>query len=141
MALMLCLVSIGLMGCKNHIVESEVEDTTGKTISTATANCLVNLTCSGSDAPQLVNVLIADAKGNQVGSGNYYGSYYVPYDGTMIIKFKYKTSSNNYSNAEYSFNVGSMHETTVDLYAYYTSSTSYYYISIGGKLVYSSRNN
>ena len=74
-----------------------------------------------------------DENGKVVGTGDYWGSYYVPYDGTLTINWNHREYLKyNFITSEYTFNVRSAHQLDVVVY---NSGAGYCSIIVGGSVV------
>lgn len=153
--IMMGVCAFCLSSCNNYITNPNVEEPTTKTetttnnsLSSEKNNCLINLSADGSiggstnyasvEYLQLDSLTIKDKNGKVVGTGDYWGSYYVPYDGTLTINWihrEYSGDNPNYNEwiaSEYTFNVRSAHELDVVVY---NSFSGYCNIVVGGSPV------
>lgn len=148
--LALGITIVCLCSCSNNITNNPDVDeptnetktetpSTNNTLDDETSNCLIHISVDGSSTNlttvsyiKLNSLLIKDKNGKVVGTGSYWGSYYVPYDGTLTINWEHKGYNNNWVNSEYTFNVGSAHELNVVVYNDYYDGCS---IQIGGSWV------
>lgn len=121
------IIVICLCSCNNNITNPEVDEpksetktetpNTNSTLDNEKSNCLLNINI-GIDAKYssveylvLNSLTIKDENGKVVGSGDYWGSYYVPYDGTLTINWKHRGwADDDFVNSEYTFNVKSAHQ-------------------------------
>ena len=145
------IIVICLCSCNNNITNPEVDEpknetntetpNTNSTLDNEKSNCLLNISADGSDNGSrakvdyliLNNLTIKDENGQVVGTGAYWGSYYVPYDGTLTINWKHRDGlSDDFVNSEYTFNVKSAHQ--LDVVVYNTWS-GYCSILVGGSVV------
>ena len=126
--LALGITIVCLCSCSNNITNNPDVDeptnetktetpSTNNTLDDETSNCLINISVeSGWSANYIVlnSLTIKDKNGKVVGTGNYWGSYYVPYDGTLTINWKHRGYDwYEWVTSEYTFNVGSAHELSV----------------------------
>ena len=156
--LALSVIVLSLCSCTNNITNNpDVDEPTNETktetpntnnsLSDEKSNCLVNISVDGYnyslrsiDCIQLNSLTIKDKNGKVVGTGKYWGSYYVPYDGTLTINWKHRDDYSNFNgeltatwaNSEYTFNVASAHTLDVVVYNDYDGEC---YIIIGGSTV------
>ena len=128
------IVAICLCSCNNNITNPELDEPTNETktetpstnssLSDEKSNCLVKISVldnSYSSVGYIVlnDLTIKDKNDKVVGTGKYWGNYYVPYDGTLTINWnhrEYAGSNSNYNQwttSEYTFNVQSAHELDV----------------------------
>jgi hypothetical protein len=105
------------------------------------SNCLVSISVDGSNNGEyasfkylmLNSLTIKDENGKVVGTGDYLGSYYVPYDGTLTINWKHRESTyDSFITSEYTFNVKSAHQLDVILY---NTWSGYCNVIVGGSIV------
>jgi hypothetical protein len=157
--ILFALAMVCLCSCSNNITNPEVDEPTNEpnnetktetpstngTLDGETSNCLINISVDGDgyslksiDCIQLNSLTIKDKNGKVVGTGKYWGSYYVPYDGTLTINWKHRDDYTSYgeftatwANSEYTFNVASAH--TLDVIVYNDDYECY--IKIGGSSV------
>ena len=125
--MLFALAMVCLCSCSNNITNPEVDEpnnetrtetpSTNGTLNDEKSNCLINISVkSGWSANYIAlnSLTIKDKNGKVVGTGNYWGSYYVPYDGTLTINWKHRHFvSDEWVISEYTFNVGSAHELSV----------------------------
>ena len=118
------IIVICLCSCNNNITNPEVDEpknetktetpNTNSTLDNEKSNCLLNIGIYGkySSVAYLVlnSLTIKDENGKVVGSGDYWGSYYVPYDGTLTINWKHCDSYSDFVTSEYTFKVKSAHQ-------------------------------
>ena len=147
------IVAICLCSCNNNITNPEVDEpnnetktetpSTNGTLDDEKSNCLINISAEGSstsstnyatvDYLQLNSLTIKDENGKVVGTGDYWGSYYVPYDGTLTINWSHREHWNySFVTSEYTFNVRSAHQLDVVVY---NSNGGYCSIIVGGSVV------
>lgn len=146
------IVAICLCSCNNNITNPEVDEpnnetktetpSTNGTLNDEKSNCLINISAESSssstnyatvDYLQLNSLTIKDENGKVVGTGDYWGSYYVPYDGTLTINWNHREYRNySFVTSEYTFNVRSAHQLDVVVY---NSSAGYCSIIVGGSVV------
>ena len=147
------IVAICLCSCNNNITNPEVDEpnnetktetpSTNGTLDDEKSNCLINISAEGSstsstnyatvDYLQLNSLTIKDENGRVVGTGDYWGSYYVPYDGTLTINWSHREYRNySFITSEYTFNVRSAHQLDVVVYNSYSGYCS---IIVGGSVV------
>ena len=148
--IMMGVCAFCLSSCNNYITNPNVEQPTTKAetttntsgdLGTSKSNCLVVIKSDGTSASYLkmkkITILNEDEK--VVGTGNYWGSYYVPYDGTLTIEWEIRStwlSSNEFKICTYSFNVASAHELEVEIGADdVTLSYCTTYVRIGGSMI------
>ena len=102
------IIVICLCSCNNNITNPEVDEpknetktetpNTNSTLDNEKSNCLLNISADGSsngsyakvDYLVLNSLTIKDENGKVVGTGAYWGSYYVSYDGTLTINWKHR---------------------------------------------------
>ena len=135
--ILFALAMVCLCSCSNNITNPELDEpnnetnnetktetpSTNGTLDDEKSNCLINISADGTpsstnyatvDYLQLNSLTIKDKNGKVVGTGNYWGSYYVPYDGTLTINWKHRGHDyDEWVISEYTFNVGSAHELSV----------------------------
>lgn len=126
--LALGITIVCLCSCSNNITNNPDVDeptnetktetpSTNNTLDDETSNCLIHISVeSGWSANYIAlnSLTIKDKNGKVVGTGNYWGSYYVPYDGTLTINWKHRGYDwEEWVTSEYTFNVGSAHELSV----------------------------
>ena len=151
------IVAICLCSCNNNITNPEVDEpnnetktetpSTNGTLDDEKSNCLVHISAESSSSSTnyatvdylvLNSLTIKDKNGKVVGTGSYWGSYYVPYDGTLTINWNHReydgsnSSWNQWTTSEYIFNVQSAHELEVVVY---NSNAGYCSIIVGGSVV------
>ena len=121
------IIVICLCSCNNNITNPEVdEQNTNSTLDNEESNCLVNISVLGDgsswnsgikssvDYLVLKSLTIYDKNGKEVGSGNYWGSYYVPYDGTLTIEWNHRGyTDDSWVASQYTFDVKSAHQLNV----------------------------
>ena len=125
----------------NNETRTETPSTNG-TLNDEKSNCLINISAESSssstdyatvDYLQLNSLTIKDGNGKVVGTGDYWGSYYVPYDGTLTINWNHREYENySFITSEYTFNVRSAHQLDVVVYNSYSGYCS---IIVGGSVV------
>ena len=140
------IIVICLCSCNNNITNPEVDEpknetktetpNTNSTLDNEKSNCLLNIGIyrqySSVEYLVLNSLTIKDENGKVVGTGAYWGSYYVPYDGTLTINWKHRGPSDDFVTSEYTFNVKSAHQ--LDVVVYNTWS-DYCSILVGGSVV------
>lgn len=147
------IVAICLCSCNNNITNPEVDEpnnetktetpSTNGTLDDEKSNCLINISAEGSstsstnyatvDYLQLNSLTIKDENGKVVGTGDYLGSYYVPYDGTITINWNHREyTGDSFTTSEYTFNVKSAHQLDVILY---NTWSGYCNVIVGGSIV------
>ena len=145
------IVAICLCGCNNNITNPEVDEpnnetktetpSTNGTLDDEKSNCLVSISVDGSNNGDyasfkylmLNSLTIKDENGKVVGTGDFLGSYYVPYDGTITINWNHREStSDSFITSEYTFNVKSAHQLDVILY---NTWSGYCNVIVGGSIV------
>ena len=148
------IVAICLCSCNNNITNPELDEPTNEptnetktetpstngTLNDEKSNCLINISAEGSqssyatvDYLQLNSLTIKDENGKVVGTGDYWGSYYVPYDGTLTINWNHRDYRyDSFVTSEYTFNVRSAHQLDVVVYNSYSGYCS---IIVGGSVV------
>ena len=144
------IIVICLCSCNNNITNPEVDEPNNETktetpstngaLNDEKSNCLINISAESAsssinyatvDYLQLNSLTIKDENGKVVGTGAYWGSYYVPYDGTLTINWKHRYAYTDFVTAEYTFNVKSAHQLDVVVY----NSGNYCSILVGGSVV------
>ena len=148
------IIVICLCSCNNNITNPEVDEpnnetktetktetpSTNGTLNDEKSNCLINISAEGSqsnyakvDYLVLNSLTIKDENGKVVGTGAYWGSYYVPYDGTLTIDWNHREyTGDSWVASQYTFNVKSAHQ--LDVVVYNTWS-GYCSILVGGSVV------
>ena len=122
----------------NNETRTETPSTNG-TLNDEKSNCLVNISSDGSNSSYasidylvLNSLTIKDENGKVVGTGDYWGSYYVPYDGTLTINWNHRENTNAFVTSEYTFNVKSAHQ--LDIVVFNTWN-GYCNVVIGGSVI------
>lgn len=142
-ALMLCLVSICFVGCQDQNAPTAPSQVaTNSDLSTQKNNCLVYIGTDNSAASslRLASLIIKDKDGKQVGSGNFWGNYYVPYDGKLILTWEINNSGNystGFHSCTYTLDVASAHELVVEIGTGADGKWFYTYICVGGSMLQS----
>lgn len=150
------IIVICLCSCNNNITNPELDEpnnetktetktetpSTNGTLIDEKSNCLINISVESSsgsttnyatvDYLQLNSLTIKDENGKVVGTGDYWGSYYVPYDGTLTINWNHRGGGGSFVTSEYTFNVRSAHQLDVVVY---NSEWGYSSIIVGGSVV------
>ena len=153
--ILFALAMVCLCSCSNNITNPELDEPTNEpnnetktetpstngTLDDEKSNCLVSISVDGSDNGayasfkylMLNSLTIKDENGKVVGTGDYWGSYYVPYDGTLTINWSHREHWNySFVTSEYTFNVRSAHQLDVVVY---NSNGGYCSIIVGGSVV------
>ena len=152
--ILFALAMVCLCSCSNNITNPELDEPTNEpnnetktetpstngTLDDEKSNCLINISAEGSqssyatvDYLQLNSLTIKDENGKVVGTGDYWGSYYVPYDGTLTINWNHREYEKySFVTSEYTFNVRSAHQLDVVVY---NSGGGYCSIIVGGSVV------
>ena len=144
------IIVICLCSCNNNITNPEVDEpknetktetpNTNSTLDNEKSNCLLNISPMGYynklasvDYLMLNSLTIKDEDGKVVGTGDYWGSYYVPYDGTLTINWKHRGyTSDAFVTSEYTFKVKSAHQLDFVVYNDY----DYCSIIVGADILY-----
>ena len=141
------IIVICLCSCNNNITNPELDEpknetktetpNTNSTLDNEKSNCLLNISpinTGYSSVEDLVlnSLTIKDENGKVVGSGDYWGSYYVPYDGTLTINWKHRGGHADFVTSEYTFNVKSAHQ--LDFVV--SNTYSYCSIIVGADILY-----
>lgn len=112
----LSLLCLGLSSCDKSDIEQELESNI-KLISDAENNCLVVVRYNSSSTfyndYSSLQILICNENGKAVGHGTHWGSYYVPYNGTITISWKY-SDDDEYECTE-TIEVGTAHEIKISI--------------------------
>lgn len=155
--ILFALAMVCLCSCSNNITNPELDEPTNEpnnetktetpstngTLDDEKSNCLINISADGTttssynyatvDYLVLNSLTIKDENGKVVGTGDYWGSYYVPYDGTLTINWSHREYRNySFITSEYTFNVRSAHQLDVVVYNSYSGYCS---IIVGGSVV------
>ena len=155
--ILFALAMVCLCSCSNNITNPELDEPTNEpnnetktetpstngTLDDEKSNCLINISADGTTASSynyatvdylvLNSLTIKDENGKVVGTGDYWGSYYVPYDGTLTINWNHREYENySFITSEYTFNVRSAHQLDVVVYNSYSGYCS---IIVGGSVV------
>lgn len=126
--LMLFLVSINVVWSTS--VNEQQSTTTSNSLDTEKSNCLVTLSVDKSSDFQFTNLIICNEDGEQVGSGKYAGSYYVPSDGTITFNWKARYSD-DYNYFDYSYKLYVESAQSLEVHIEYVFGV-YTYITVGG---------
>jgi hypothetical protein len=143
------IIVICLCSCNNNITNPEVDEpknetktetpNTNSTLDNEKSNCLLNISpisyyqrLSSVEYLVLNSLTIKDENGKVVGTGAYWGSYYVPYDGTLTINWKHRDAYTDFVTSEYTFNVKSAHQLDVVVY----NVEDYCSIIVGADILY-----
>ena len=89
------------VGCEPNIPEN-IEDEKPKdenpqveidsNLDDEKSNCTVSLVSETSPFVKATSISIKDKNGKSVGQGTFFGDYYVPYDGSIVVQYEYYCS-------------------------------------------------
>lgn len=79
-------------GCEPNNPETPKDENpkveTDSSLDDGKSNCKVSLV-SKTSLVKASSILIKDKNGKSVGQGSFFGDYYVPYDGSIVVQYEY----------------------------------------------------
>ena len=80
------------IGCEPNNLEIPKDENpkveTDSSLDDGKSNCKVSLV-SETSLVKASSILIKDKDGKSVGQGSFFGDYYVPYDGSIVVQYEY----------------------------------------------------
>lgn len=90
-------------GCEPNNLEIPKDENpkveTDSSLDDGKSNCKVSLV-SETSLVKASSILIKDKNGKSVGQGSFFGEYYVPYDGSIVVQYEYYCNYDSYRNGE-----------------------------------------
>lgn len=88
-------------GCEPNNPETPKDENpkveTDSSLDDEKSNCKVSLV-SETSLVKASSILIKDKNGKSVGQGSFFGDYYVPYDGSIVVQYEYYCNYFYYSS-------------------------------------------
>ena len=96
----LFVIACFFIGCEpNNPVEEDSKAETDSSLDDEKSNCLVSLV-SETSYVKASSISIEDKNGKIVGQGSFFGDYYVPYDGKIIVNYEYYCNYEGYNRPD-----------------------------------------